>query len=61
MPWADLGAGDWSQAVLWRLEGEGRTSKFHEKAGWFRDEALKVEEIPEGNPVKQIRFRVALV
>lgn len=55
-----LHAGGWGYAVLWTLRDAERTSRFYEKAGWSLDVAEKVEEIPEGNPVVQVRYRVDL-
>ncbi|MEX1092227.1 MAG: GNAT family N-acetyltransferase [Acidimicrobiia bacterium] len=52
--------GDWDEAVLWTFQDARRTSRFYERAGWYRDGAEKTEEIPEGNPVIQVRFRIDL-
>lgn len=50
--------GDWDEAVLWTFQDAQRTSRFYEKAGWYRDGAEKTREIPEGNPVIQVRYRI---
>jgi predicted N-acetyltransferase YhbS len=50
--------GPWKYAVLWTLQGAQRTSRFYEKAGWYLDGTEKTEEIPEGNPVIQVRYRI---
>ncbi|MFQ5968561.1 MAG: hypothetical protein ACE5MI_13285 [Acidimicrobiia bacterium] len=46
--------------MLWTLRDAERTSRFYETAGWSLDGAEKVEEIPEGNPVVQVRYRIDL-
>ena len=55
-----LRAGNWTTAVLWTLRDLARTCRFYEAAGWWPDGAEKVEEIPKGNPVTQIRYRIDL-
>jgi GNAT superfamily N-acetyltransferase len=55
-----LRAGGWDYAVLWTLRDAERTSRFYETAGWFLDGAEKVEEIPEGNPMAEVRYRIDL-
>jgi GNAT superfamily N-acetyltransferase len=52
--------GDWDGAVLWAFQDARRTSRFYEKAGWYLDGAEKTEEIPEGTPVIQVRYRFDL-
>jgi len=55
-----LRVGGWDYAVLWTLRDVERTSRFYEAAGWFLDGAEKVEEIPEGNPMVEVRYRIDL-
>jgi GNAT superfamily N-acetyltransferase len=52
--------GDWGHAVLWTLQDAERASRFYERTGWYLDGAEKTEEIPEGNPVTQVRYRIDL-
>jgi ribosomal protein S18 acetylase RimI-like enzyme len=52
--------GHWDYAVLWTLRDAQRTSRFYERAGWHLDGGEKTEEIPEGNPVVQVRYRIDL-
>ncbi|MEX1038834.1 MAG: GNAT family N-acetyltransferase [Acidimicrobiia bacterium] len=52
--------GDWDGAVLWTFQDAQRTSKFYERAGCYRDGTETIEEIPEGNPVIQVRYRFDL-
>ena len=52
--------GEWAYAVLWTLQDAQRTSRFYEKAGWYLDGAERTEEIPEGNPVVEVRYRIDL-
>lgn len=53
-----LRSGPWSAAVLWTLRDVTRTRRFYEAAGWSPDGREKTEEIPEGNPVVQVRYRI---
>lgn len=55
-----LHTGSWDYAVLWTLRGAQRTSRFYEAAGWYRDGAATVEEIPAGHPVSLVRYRIQL-
>lgn len=52
--------GDWDEAVLWTFAEVHRASRFYETAGWYRDGGEKTEEIPEGNPVTQVRYRIEI-
>lgn len=52
--------GEWNHAVLWTFQDAERASRFYERTGWFPDGAEKTEEIPEGNPVIQVRYRMNL-
>lgn len=52
--------GDWDEAVLWTFQDAQPTSRFYERAGWYLDGTEKTEEIPEGNPVIQVRYRIEL-
>lgn len=55
-----LQEGGWEAAVLWTPQWAGGTARFYEKAGWYLDGAEKTEEIPAGNPVTQVRYRIDL-
>lgn len=52
--------GVWNEAILWTFRDAQRTSRFYETAGWYRDGGEKTEEIPEGNPVSQVRYRIQI-
>jgi GNAT superfamily N-acetyltransferase len=56
-----LGTGQWEHAILWTLRDVDRTCRFYETAGWYRDGAEKVWDLPEGNPVTLVRFRFDLI
>ncbi|HUG74354.1 MAG TPA: GNAT family N-acetyltransferase [Acidimicrobiia bacterium] len=56
-----LSAGGWEHAILWTLRDVARTCRFYEVAGWHRDGAEKVWDLPEGNPVTLVRYRFNLV
>jgi GNAT superfamily N-acetyltransferase len=56
-----LNAGSWEHAILWTLRDVDRTCRFYEAAGWYRDGAEKVWDLPEGNPVTLVRYRFDLV
>jgi GNAT superfamily N-acetyltransferase len=55
-----LEAGGWDYAILWTLRDIDRTCRFYEAAGWHRDGEERVWEIPEGNPVTLVRYRLDL-
>lgn len=55
-----LHTGGWDDAVLWTLRDAERTCRFYETAGWSRDGAERIEEIPSGNPVVLVRYRIHL-
>lgn len=55
-----LRSGPWAAAVLWTLRDVTRTRRFYEAAGWSPDGTEKTEEIPAGNPVVQVRYRIDL-
>jgi GNAT superfamily N-acetyltransferase len=55
-----LRRGPWTTATLWTLRDVTRTRRFYEEAGWSADGTDKTEEIPEGNPVVQVRYRIDL-
>jgi ribosomal protein S18 acetylase RimI-like enzyme len=54
-----LRQGPWKAAVLWAPKRVERTCRFYETAGWVAD-AEKTEEVPAGNPVLQVRYRIEL-
>jgi hypothetical protein len=47
------------EAMLWVLEGNPRTRRFHELAGWRLDGAAKDETVLD-MPVREVRYRIAL-
>jgi GNAT superfamily N-acetyltransferase len=55
-----LQSGPWTAAVLWMLRDVTPTRRFYEAAGWSPDGTDKTEEIPDGNPVVQVRYRINL-
>jgi GNAT superfamily N-acetyltransferase len=55
-----LRSGPWTAATLWTLRDVPQTTRFYEAAGWSHDGTDKTEEIPEGNPVVQVRYRIDL-
>jgi GNAT superfamily N-acetyltransferase len=55
-----LRRGPWTAATLWTLRDVMRTKRFYEAAGWSPDGTDKTEEIPAGNPVVQVRYRIDL-
>jgi GNAT superfamily N-acetyltransferase len=55
-----LRRGQWTAATLWTLRDVMRTKRFYEAAGWSPDGTDKTEEIPAGNPVVQVRYRIDL-
>lgn len=55
-----LRGGAWASAVLWAPREARRTCRFYERAGWYPDGVEKTEEIPTGNPVVQVRYRIEL-
>lgn len=55
-----LRSGPWTAATLWTLRDVPRTKRFYEAAGWSPDGTDKTEEIPAGNPVVQVRYRIDL-
>jgi GNAT superfamily N-acetyltransferase len=55
-----LRSGPWTAAVLWMLRDVTPTRRFYEAAGWSFDGTDKTEEIPDGNPVVQVRYRIDL-
>jgi GNAT superfamily N-acetyltransferase len=52
-----LQGGPWTAAVLWMLRNVMPTRRFYGAAGWSLDGADKTEEIPDGSPVVQVRYR----
>jgi hypothetical protein len=56
-----LRSGGWDHAILWTLRDIDRTRRFYATAGWYRDGAEKVWDLPEGNPVTLVRYRFDLV
>jgi len=54
-----LRQGPWKAAVLWAPKAVERTCRFYEAAGWVA-EAEKTEDVPAGNPVLQVRYRIEL-
>jgi GNAT superfamily N-acetyltransferase len=55
-----LRGGPWTAATLWTLRDVMRTRRFYEAAGLSPDGTEKTEEIPVGNPVVQVRYRIDL-
>jgi len=51
--------GNWTEAVLWVVEGNARARRFYEREGWFADGAAQVDE-SYGFPVREVRYRIAL-
>ena len=54
-----LREGPWTSGVLWAPSAVERTCRFYEAAGWYVD-GEKTEEIPAGNPVDHVRYRIDL-
>ncbi len=56
---ADLRSLRFAQATLWVLEGNTRTRRFYEIAGWRPDGTMKTEDF-HGFPLREVRYRIEL-
>lgn len=50
---------DFSEAMLWVLEGNERAERFYRAAGWTHDGGRKVEEF-QGAEIAEVRYRKPL-
>ena len=49
---------EYNNAVLWVLEFNVRARKFYEHAGWAVDAGTKIENLPDGTELLEVRYRV---
>jgi ribosomal protein S18 acetylase RimI-like enzyme len=49
---------DYANALLWVLESNFRARHFYERAGWALDGGNKIENLPDGTELREIRYRV---
>jgi GNAT superfamily N-acetyltransferase len=47
-----------ANAVLWVLESNLRARLFYERAGWTLDGGTKLENLPDGTELREVRYRV---
>jgi len=49
---------DHAHALLWVLESNLRARRFYERAGWALDGGTKIENLPDGTELREVRYRV---
>jgi len=49
---------EYSSAVLWVLASNVRARRFYERAGWALDGGTKIENLPDGTELCEVRYRV---
>jgi GNAT superfamily N-acetyltransferase len=49
---------DHANALLWVLESNVRARRFYERAGWALDGGTKIENLPDGTELREVRYRV---
>lgn len=49
---------DYTNAILWVLESNVGARRFYERAGWAVDGGIKIENLPDGTELREIRYRV---
>ncbi len=50
---------DYAIASLWVLESNMKARRFYERAGWALDGATKIENLPDGTELREVRYRVS--
>ena len=50
---------DYSSAILWALASNVRARRFYERAGWALDGGTKLENLPDGTELSEVRYRVS--
>lgn len=53
-----LAALGYSTAILWVLESNARAHRFYERAGWRADGGAKIESLPDGTTLREVRYRI---
>ena len=48
----------YTSAVLWVLASNVRARHFYERSGWAPDGAIKIENLPDGTELCEVRYRV---
>lgn len=49
---------EYSSAILWVLVSNVRARRFYERAGWALDSGTKIENLPDGTELREVRYRV---
>lgn len=49
---------EYANAVLWVLESNTRARRFYEGAGWSLDGGIKIENLPDGAGLREVRYRI---
>jgi len=52
-------AREYPNAVLWVLESNLRARRFYERAGWAGDGGTKIESLPDGTELREVRYRLS--
>jgi len=55
-----LAAHGYSAAILWVLESNARARRFYERAGWSTDGGAKIENLPDGTTLQEVRYGILL-
>jgi len=55
-----LVASGYSAAILWVLKSNARARGFYEIAGWAADGATKLQTLPDGTELHEVRYRISL-
>jgi GNAT superfamily N-acetyltransferase len=49
---------EFSSAILWVLASNVRARRFYERARWAHDGGIKIENLPDGTKLREVRYRV---
>lgn len=49
---------EYANAILWVLASNVRARRFYERSGWALDGGTKLENLPDGTELREVRYRV---